>query len=99
VSELVFEIESGERFEFSVELVHGLPMTITEDNNNINGVNWAIPGDPVVIVEGVGRLTAPDGTVLHGFQERSARRSALPRPEVSSSTKADRRGALSAAGT
>jgi hypothetical protein len=76
-SELVFEIGSGERFEFHAELVHTLPMTITEENDNINGVDWETPGDPVIFSEGNGRLTSPAGEVLHCFHERSARRSML----------------------
>ena len=78
--DLVFETSGGERFEFASELVHALPMTITEDNDNINGVDWELEGDPIVLIEGKGRLTAADGTVAYCFHERSARRSAVQRP-------------------
>lgn len=66
--------------ELSVELVHGLPITITEDNDNLNGIDWELGGDPIVLVEGIARVTEPDGTVGWAFFERSARRSALRRP-------------------
>jgi hypothetical protein len=70
----VIETDSGEHLEFEAELVHALPMTVTLDNDNINGVDWQIEGNPMVIVEGKGRLTAPDGTVAYCFHERSTRR-------------------------
>jgi hypothetical protein len=76
-SRLEFEIASGEQFAFDVELIHALPMTITVDNDNINGVDWEIGGNPMVLVEGNGRLAAADGSVLYCFHERSVRRSAL----------------------
>jgi hypothetical protein len=71
----VIETESGERLEFSAELVHALPMTITQDNENINGVDWELDADSVVLIEGKGRLQLADGTVAHCFHERSALRS------------------------
>jgi hypothetical protein len=77
--EALIETDSGERLRFASELVHALPMTITLDNDNINGVDWELEGDPVVIIEGKGRLTAPDGTVAYCFHERSARRSEVRR--------------------
>jgi hypothetical protein len=78
--DLLIETSSGERLEFASELVHALPVTVTEDNDNINGVDWELPGDPIVLIEGKGRLTAPDGTVVHCFHERTGRRSAVSRP-------------------
>jgi hypothetical protein len=77
---LMFETAAGKRLEFEAELVHAMPITITEDNDNINGIDWSIDGDPVVVVEGNGRLTAADGSVAHCFLERSAKRSALVPP-------------------
>jgi hypothetical protein len=74
---LTFAISSGERFEFDAELVHTVPITITEDNDNINGIDWVLPGNPVIFSEGAGRFVAPDGQVLYGFHERSSRRSML----------------------
>jgi hypothetical protein len=77
---LLIATESGEVLEFDTELLHALPMTITVDNDNINGVDWELEGDPIVIVEGKGKLTAADGSVAYCFHERSAVRSLLPRP-------------------
>jgi len=71
---------SGEQIMLRAELVHALPITITEDNDNINGIDWEIDGDPIVLIEGIARLRAPDGSVGYAFLERSARRSALTRP-------------------
>src|SRR3954454_11263808 len=70
--EAVIETESGETLQFDTELIHSLPMTLTLDNDNINGVDWELGGDNVVLIEGIGRLTAPDGKVVHCFHERSA---------------------------
>lgn len=77
---VVFELATGERHEFSSDLIHAMPVTITEDNDNINGIDWEIGGDPIVLIEGKGRLTASDGSVVYGFHERSARRSLVTRP-------------------
>ncbi len=63
------------------ELIHALPMTISEDNDNINGVDWELPGDPVVLIEGIGRYTVPGQGVGYGMLERSARRSQVIRPD------------------
>jgi hypothetical protein len=77
----LIETTSGERLRFSTELVHALPMTITLDNDNINGIDWQLDGDPLVVIEGKGRLTLADGTVAHCFHERSARRSHVKLPK------------------
>jgi hypothetical protein len=63
-----------------VEVIHAFPITITEDNDNYNGIDWDIPSDPMVMIEGIVRLTGPDGSVGFGFLERSARQSTLPMP-------------------
>ena len=63
-----------------VEIVHALPISITEDNDNYNGIDWNTATDPMIMVESIVRLTGPDGTCGYGFLERSARQSALPRP-------------------
>lgn len=78
-AEAVIELENGESYAFATELVHALPVMITLENENINGVDWELDGDPLVLVEGKGRLTAPDGTVAHCFHERSALRSRVAR--------------------
>lgn len=65
-----------------VEVMHALPISITKDNDNYNGIDWEIASDPMVMIEGMIRLTAPDGAIGFGFLERSARQSTLPRPAV-----------------
>ncbi len=79
-SRLSFEVSNGERFDFQAELTHALPMTITDENDNINGVDWDLPGNPLALVEGTARLTAPDGVVAYCFFERSRHRDAFSRP-------------------
>lgn len=64
----------------AVEVVHTLPLTVTDDNDYINGIDWELAGDPICFAECQVRLTAPDGTLGFGHFERSARRSALRRP-------------------
>jgi hypothetical protein len=75
---LHFEISSGEQFDYTVDLIHALPITATEDNDYINGVDWTLPDDPLVIIEGKGRCTpAAGGAPVYCWHERSIRRSAL----------------------
>ena len=73
----LIETDAGERLEFTAELVHALPMTITRENENFNGVDWELAEDPIVLVEGKGRLSFAEGGVAHCFHERSALRSRL----------------------
>jgi hypothetical protein len=68
----------------SAEVIHCLPITITEDNDNFNGIDWDIAGDPMVMVEAIVRLTAEDGAVGYGFLERSARQSVFAESGVRS---------------
>jgi hypothetical protein len=77
---LTVQHDGGQLLKIRTELLAALPMTITEENDNINGIDWEADGDPVVLVEGIARLTEPDGTVGYGMFERGARRSALTRP-------------------
>jgi hypothetical protein len=79
-AKLEFEIGSGERYEYNVELIHAFPITVTEDNDNINGVDWDLPGDPLVLIEGIGRVTGANGERFYCFHERTVRRSMLTRP-------------------
>jgi hypothetical protein len=78
--EAVIELDGGERLTFASELVHALPTLMTIDNEYVNGVDWDMPGDPIVLIEGKGRLVAPDGSTAYCFHERSALRSAVARP-------------------
>lgn len=81
-SKLSFGVSNGEQFDFEAELMHALPMTITDDNDNINGVDWEIEGNPLVLIEGNARLTASDGSVAYCFFERSRHRAGLPAMET-----------------
>lgn len=78
--DLLIETTAGERLTFSSELRHALPMLMTMDNNYANGIDWDLADDPIVLIEGNGNLTAPDGSIVHCFHERSARRSLVKRP-------------------
>ena len=78
-AELVVRAAGEDELTLRLELLHGLPMTVTEDNDNINGVDWEAAGDPIVLVEGIGRVSVPDGSVGYGMFERGVRRSALRR--------------------
>ena len=77
--EIVLRSES-ETLAIRTEIIHALPITISQDNDNFNGIDWEMDDDPMVMVESIVRFTAPDGDVGYGFFERSARRSSLPRP-------------------
>jgi hypothetical protein len=80
MQELVVQHEGGELLNIQTELLASLPMTITEVNDNINGIDWEADGDPVVLIEGIAKLTEPDGTVGYGMYERGVRRNTLARP-------------------
>jgi hypothetical protein len=56
-------------------------MMITVDSDDINGVDWELPGDPAVNLPAKGRLTTPDGTVVHGYDERSVVLATSPTPD------------------
>jgi hypothetical protein len=69
----------GESLELRAEVQHVLPMMVTDENANINGIDWDAPGDPLIIIECVGRYRASDGTIGYGPLERSVRRSLVDR--------------------
>jgi hypothetical protein len=71
--------EGGEKMPLTVERLHTYFMTITEDNDNINGLDWEIAGDPVFFLESPVRLTTSSGESIYGHLERSARRSWVDR--------------------
>ncbi|MCW2620596.1 MAG: hypothetical protein JWL64_198 [Frankiales bacterium] len=72
----VLDVAGQGELTFRVEVLHTFPNTITLDNDNINGIDWEIPGDPLYPTECQVRVTAPDGAVGYGHLERSNRRSA-----------------------
>jgi hypothetical protein len=59
---------------FEVELYHAFPATVTERNENINGIDWDLPGDPYLVVEHYAKLIAADGSVGYAHVERGRRR-------------------------
>jgi hypothetical protein len=77
--EWLVKVEGRKEMALRVEVLHNFPMTVTFDNDNINGVAWDVDpaGDPIFMVESQVRVTAPDGSVGYGHVERSNRRSCL----------------------
>lgn len=69
--------DDGQTTTFDVEIIHTLPVTLTDNNENLNGIDWELPDDPLVLTECAARISAPDGTIGHGHVERSTRRSRL----------------------
>jgi hypothetical protein len=72
-------LADGTEIGFTAEQVHALPMTLTQDNDNINGIDWDTP-DGYALVEGISKLTFADGEVGYAHFERSARLDTLKRP-------------------
>jgi hypothetical protein len=77
--ECTVTLADGDVLSFSAEQVHALPMTLTQDNDNINGIDWDAPRG-VALVEGISRLTFSDGRVGYAHLERSAHLDTLKRP-------------------
>jgi hypothetical protein len=78
----VVQLAGGEQLRLGVEVLHQLPISITDEGDNLNGIDWEAPLPTAVLQEAVARLTLPDGTSGHSFFERGTRRerlSALPR--------------------
>lgn len=76
----ILQTEGAQPQTFRVEVEHTFPMTITSENDNINGTFWDAPGDPIFFSELQVKVTAPDGSVGYGHIERTNRRShILPR--------------------
>jgi hypothetical protein len=62
------------------EALQVMSLTITDSNDNLTGIGWDAPGDPLVFTESTVRLTTQDGRVGYGNVERSMRRSHAVRP-------------------
>lgn len=77
--ELGVTTESGRSEEWSVEVLHTLPATISELNDNANGLDWRAPGDPMFLAECPARFTNSSGVVGYGHLERSRKRSRVSR--------------------
>jgi hypothetical protein len=74
-----FTLADGETFTLTVDEVHSLPMTMTQENDNINGIDWDSPG-AIGMIEGISRFTTADGVVGYGHLERSSLLDMLKRP-------------------
>jgi hypothetical protein len=79
-------LAGGETLELVAERLHEVPITITDEGDNVTGIDWEAALPATVIQEAAAKLTMADGTVGCSFFERGARRQALPR-----TTQSDRR--------
>jgi hypothetical protein len=71
---------SGRELDLEIEVLHTFPMTMTEEHNdNINGLDWDVPGNPLLFTECIARYETGDGQVGYGHLERSARRERVSR--------------------
>jgi len=68
--------DAGNRTSVHVEVLATLAMTISDDNDNINGVDWT-GDDLLTLLESRVRLTTADGAVGYAHLERGARRRLL----------------------
>ena len=67
---------AGRKTPIRIEVLHTLPLSLNDDGDNINGVEWEGP-DLLVLAESRVRITLPDGTVGYAHLERSTQRSRL----------------------
>jgi hypothetical protein len=74
---LALECADGQMSSFDVEILHTLPVTMTDDNDNLNGIGWELTDDTLLLTECAARFTGADGTVGYGHIERSIRRNRL----------------------
>ena len=78
--EAALRTASGQELELRIEVLHTFPMTMTEEHNdNINGLDWEVPGNPLMFTECIARYETGDGRVGYGHLERSARRERVER--------------------
>jgi hypothetical protein len=66
----------GTKTPIRIEVLHALALSLNDDGDNINGVEWDGP-DLLVLAENRVRITLPDGTVGYAHLERSTQRSRL----------------------
>ena len=79
---VAIELEDGETIDATAALLHEVPITITDNGDNINGIDWDAALPSVVLQEGIARVTAADGTVGYSMFERGQRRQVLTRPPL-----------------
>jgi hypothetical protein len=65
-----------------VEVLYNFPMTMTFDNDNLNGVAWDAAGNPLFLTECQVKVTAADGTTGYGHIERSNRKNNLTNTDL-----------------
>jgi hypothetical protein len=75
------ELVTGELIECTASVLHELPITITDNADNVNGIDWNAELPATVLQEGIARLTTADGTVGYSMFERG-----LPRQQLLMST-------------
>jgi hypothetical protein len=63
-------------------LLHEIPITITDNGDNVNGIDWDAALPSVVLQEGIARVTTADGTTGYSMFERGQRREELTRPPL-----------------
>lgn len=73
--ELSVSTKSGRTLTWDVQVLHTFPATISELNDNVNGLDWRGPGNPLFTAECIARFTTSAGEVAYGHFERSVRRS------------------------
>jgi hypothetical protein len=77
---VTLELETGETIECKATLVHELPVTITDNGDNDNGIDWDAPLPSTILQEGIARVTAADGNTGYSMFERGRGRQELIRP-------------------
>jgi hypothetical protein len=65
---------AGDSRTFRVAVLGSAPLTMTNDNQNLIGIDWEVVEDTLVLTECLVRLTDADGNVGYGHLERAARR-------------------------
>lgn len=72
VFDLVIGDEATERV-FTLEVLHGCSVSVTQVHDNLNGLGWDLPRDTILLNESPVRITAATGEVGYGHLERSMR--------------------------
>jgi hypothetical protein len=75
--DVLVRLLGGQELPFHVDVLHQFPITITDEGENLNGIDWDAPLPTSVLQEAVARVTLPDGTTGHSFFERGVRRERL----------------------
>ena len=77
---VTLELETGEVLDWTATLLHEVPVTITDNGDNINGIDWDAALPSTVLQEGIARVTTADGDVAYSMFERGRGRQELVRP-------------------